>query len=156
MDDVNMTSSLQSLSKPSASSSSSSKPRNAPSASRISPATSQNTPVTYQNSPTTSQISPPLPHSAEFDTNEEKAILDPKIAEAIGELMDQRLQKFAGMVGMMDSLKPSKPNKQTKPASTKGIVTSLRSHYGGPSAAASVSFSASPSAFPSAEDNEVG
>jgi hypothetical protein len=113
--------------------------------------------LTYQNSPSSFQNSPVLPqlpeNSPEFD-GDNKAALDPKIINAIGALMDERLKKFAGLVGTMENLKPNNTNntnKPTKPAASQSLLTSLKSHYGGPPAA-SLSASYASSSVPDVED----
>jgi hypothetical protein len=67
---------------------------------------SQNSPSSFQNSPSSFQNSPVLPqlpdNSPEFG-GESKTALDPKIVNAIGHLMDERLKKFAGLVGTMEN-----------------------------------------------------
>jgi hypothetical protein len=88
--------------------------------------------------------------------------MDPKMAKAIGAMMDERFNKFAELVATMDSLKPnkpnkpnkpSKPNKQDKPASSQSILSSLKSHFGGPSAV-SRSASSVTSSVPVVEESD--
>lgn len=100
-------------------------------------ASSHKPPSSLQKSPASSENSP---GPQESGGGEHKFQLDAQTAAAIGDLMDQRLQQFAGLVGVMEGLKP-KPTKHSKvPAansSSKSILGSLRSHYGGASATSS-------------------